>query len=73
MIVYTYSEARQGLASLLDKAAQEGEVRIKRKDGQVFVIRPEPRTDSPQGIEGIDLGLTSSEILAFIQEGRRPL
>ena len=39
MIVYTYSEARQSLATLLDKAAQEGEVRIKRKDGQVFVIR----------------------------------
>ena len=73
MIVYTYSEARQSLATLLDKAAQEGEVRIKRKDGQVFVIRPEPKTDSPLDVEGIDLGLTASEILEFIQEGRRPL
>jgi hypothetical protein len=38
--MYTCSEARQKLASLLDKAAQEGEVRVRRKDGQVFVIRP---------------------------------
>jgi len=73
MIVYTYSEARQSLATLLDKAAQEGKVRIKRKDGQIFVIRPEPRTNSPLDVEGIDLGLTASEILEFIQEGRRPL
>ena len=73
MIVYTYSEARQSLATLLDKAAQEGEVRIKRKDGQIFVIRPEPKTDSPLDVEGIDLGLTASEIVEFIQEGRRPL
>jgi antitoxin (DNA-binding transcriptional repressor) of toxin-antitoxin stability system len=72
MIVYTYSEARQNFATLLDKAAQEGEVRVKRKDGQVFVIRPAPRQDSPLDVAGIDLGLTVSEILQFIQEGRRP-
>jgi PHD/YefM family antitoxin component YafN of YafNO toxin-antitoxin module len=71
MIVYTYSEARQKLASLLDKAAQEGEVRIKRKDGRIFVIKPEPRADSPLDVEGIDLGLSAPEILAFIREGRR--
>lgn len=70
--VYTYSEARQKLASLLDKASEEGEVRIKRKDGQVFVVRPEVKTDSPLDVEGVDLGLTSSEIVQFVQEGRRP-
>ena len=73
MIVYTYSEARQNFAALLDRAAQEGEVRVKRKDGQVFVIQPAPREDSPLNVKGIDLGLTASEILQFIQEGRRPL
>ncbi len=41
MNVYTYSEARQKLAALLDKAAKEGEVRIKRRDGQVFIIKPQ--------------------------------
>ena len=69
--VYTYSEARQNLASLLDQATQEGEVRVRRKDGQIFVIKPETRTGSPLDVEGVDLGLTSAEIVQFIHEGRR--
>lgn len=71
MVVYTYSEARQNLASLLEQAVKEGEVRVKRKDGQTFVIRPEPRADSPLDVEGIDLGITTPEIVQFIHEGRR--
>ena len=71
MIVYTYSEARQNLATLLDKVVQEGEVRIRRKDGQVFVVKLEQGTDSPLDIEGIELDLTASDILSAIQEGRR--
>jgi len=39
MRVYSCSQARQNLASLLDQAATEGEVRIKRKDGQMFVVK----------------------------------
>jgi hypothetical protein len=69
--VYTYSEARQNLASLLEQAAQEGEVRIKRKDGQIFVIRPEPKADSPLDVESVDLGVTTAEIVQFIQESRK--
>jgi hypothetical protein len=71
MMVYTYSEARQNLASLLEKAAKDGEVRIKRKDGQVFVIKPQTTEDSPLDVEGIELGITTTEILKAIQEGRR--
>jgi hypothetical protein len=71
MAVYTYSEARQNLASLLEQAAQEGEVKIKRKDGQIFVIRPEPKADSPLKVEGINLGLTTAEIVQFVQESRK--
>jgi hypothetical protein len=71
MNVYTYSEARQNLASLLEQAVQYGEVRIKRKDGKIFVIRPEPRADSPLDVERIDLDISAAEILQFIQEGRR--
>jgi antitoxin Phd len=71
MIVYTYSEARQKLATVLDKARKEGEVRIKRKDGQIFIIKPQAQKDSPLNVVGIDLDLTSEEIVAAIQEGRR--
>lgn len=71
MRVYTYSEARRKLASLLDRAVEHGEVRIKRRDGQSFVIRPEAKEGSPLDVEGVDLGITTDEILSFIQEGRR--
>jgi antitoxin Phd len=73
MNVYTYTEARQKLATLLDKALREGEVLIKRRDGQVFVVKPQAPRDSPLDIEGIDLNLRAAEIVAFIQEGRRTL
>jgi hypothetical protein len=69
--VYTYSDARQNLASLLEKAAKEGEVKIKRKDGLIFVIKPEQKAESPLAVEGIDLGVTTNEIVDYIREGRR--
>jgi len=69
--VYTYTEARQNLASLLDLAIQEGEVRVKRKDGQTFVIKPEQKAGSPLDVEGVDLGIAATEIVQFIRESRR--
>ena len=69
--VFTYSEARQNLASLLEKALQEGEVRVRRKDGQIFLIVPEVTQGSPLDVEGVDLDLTSEEIVEFIHEGRK--
>jgi antitoxin Phd len=71
MMVYTYTEARQKLAALLEQAVREGQVKIRRKDGQTFVIRPEKRAGSPLDVEGIELGITTAEIVQFIQEGRR--
>lgn len=69
--VYTYSEARQNLASLLEKAIREGEVRVRRKDGQIFVITPEETGGSPLDVKGIELDLTQEEIVEFIHEGRK--
>jgi len=53
MKVFTLTEARQKLASLLEQAAKYGEVRIKRRDGQVFVISPQKRQGFPLAVEGI--------------------
>ncbi len=69
--VYTYSEARQNLASLLEKAIREGEVRVRSKDGQTFVITPEAVSGSPLDVEGVDLNLSREDIVAFIHEGRK--
>lgn len=69
--VYTYSKARQNFAALLDRAAQEGEVRVKRRDGRMFVILPERQDRSPLNVEGITLALTREGIIQFVHEGRR--
>jgi PHD/YefM family antitoxin component YafN of YafNO toxin-antitoxin module len=71
MNTYTFTEARQKLASLLEQAARNGEVRIKRRDGQVFVIRPQKRKGSPLDVEGVQLNLTREDILESIAESRK--
>ncbi len=71
MVVYTYSEARQKLASVLDQVLLEGEVRIKRRDGQVFVIKVDVEQGSPFDVAGIDLEISATEIVQFVREGRK--
>lgn len=70
MITYTYSEARQNLATLLDKAKQDGEIMIKRKDGSYFIVRPVIPKRSPLDVEGIDTDLSEDEIIDMIREFR---
>ena len=70
MRVYTYSEARQNFASLLETAQKDGVVRIRRKDGSSFVVQPESSGASPLDVEGVDLGVTTDEIVNMIREGR---
>ncbi len=71
--IYTYSEARQNLATLLDQAVSEGEIRIKRRDGQLFIVQPITPTESPLDVAGVDLGISADEIIDFIKEGRREM
>ena len=68
---YTYSEARKKFASVLDKAYREGAVRIKRRDGKVFVVRPEKKNITPLDVQGLNLEINRQEILDFILAGRR--
>ena len=70
MKVYTYSEARQRLARLLDEARKGGEIRIKRRDGTEFAVRPVQSDASPLDVPGVDTGLTREDILAAIRESR---
>jgi hypothetical protein len=69
---FTYSEARQQLASLLERARLDGAVSIRRRDGQVFVLRPERSPQSPLAVRGLNLPLGRAEIVALVREGRRP-
>ena len=69
---YTFSEARQNFATILDEAQRDGAVRIQRRDGQSFVVRPEPSTISPLDIAGIQPAqpIDLEDILTSIQDGR---
>lgn len=70
MKIYTYSEARQKLASLLEQAQSGDEVRVRRKDGREFVISPAQVADSPFDVEGVDLGLSAGEIVTMVRQMR---
>jgi hypothetical protein len=73
MNTYTFTEAVQNLDMILDKAAYEGEVRIRQRDGRLFIIRPAEQNDSPLDVNGLDLNLGIETILQCIEEGRRSL
>jgi hypothetical protein len=71
MKIYTYSEARQNLASLLDEARLKGGVRIRRRDGASFVLRLETAEAAPLDVGGARLGLKRSQIVAAIRDSRK--
>lgn len=70
MDVYTYSNARQNLASVLDQAKKTGKVLIKRRDGSTFSLIPEEKSGSPLDVDGLDSGMKRDELLDILRESR---
>ena len=70
MQVYTYSEARQKLASVLKQAENTGKVIIRRKDGRTFALTPEETLSSPLDVPTIKATITTQEIVDIVREGR---
>ena len=70
MKVYTFSEARQNFATVLDNAQKEGAVRITRRDGRTFTIQPVQESKSPLEVKGVKLKLNRNEIVAAVRESR---
>jgi hypothetical protein len=71
MTTYTFSEARQKFAAVLEKAKSEGRVLVKRKDGSAFMIAPVSKPESPLDVEGVDLDMTADEIVNIVRAVRR--
>ncbi len=67
---YSFTEARQHFASILEEAKKEGVVCIKKRDGQAFYLTPATPKKSPLDVEGVDLGLSSAEIVELLRKGR---
>jgi prevent-host-death family protein len=69
MKVFTYSEARQRLADVLNMARTE-EVIIKRRGGETFSIIFRKSTKSPFDVPGIKTKATTKDILEAVRESR---
>ncbi len=71
MKVYTYSEAREKLAKVLEESKTE-EVVIRRRKGDTYAIVPQsphPRR-SPFDVAGLNKGISKDEIVEAIRESR---
>ena len=70
MNVYTYSEARQKLSSVLDKAESTGKILIRRQDGRTFALLPEMVTQSPLDIPSIKANISCEELVTLVRKER---
>jgi antitoxin (DNA-binding transcriptional repressor) of toxin-antitoxin stability system len=71
MKAYTYSEARENFASVLEEAERDGAVEIRRRDGAIFRISPARRSKaSPLDVKGVKLGVQTADLVAAVREGR---
>ncbi|MBN2207693.1 MAG: type II toxin-antitoxin system Phd/YefM family antitoxin [Candidatus Coatesbacteria bacterium] len=68
MKTYTYSEARERLAALLDRARREGRVQIRRRNGQVFLLLPAKSERSPLDVPGVRARLPRGELLTWLRD-----
>lgn len=69
MKTYTYSEARQKLAEVLDTARTE-DVVITRRGGDSFRLTYDKLSESPFDVPGVSTKVTTRDILRAVRESR---
>lgn len=70
MDIFTYSEARQKLSDVLDRAQYTGKVLIQRKDGRTYALVPEKNISSPLDVSSIKARVSTEEIVDIVRSGR---
>jgi antitoxin (DNA-binding transcriptional repressor) of toxin-antitoxin stability system len=71
MKAYTYSEAREKFATVLEEAERDGAVEIRRRDGTTFRITPTRQSRaSPLDVKGVRVDIPTSDWIAVVREGR---
>jgi antitoxin (DNA-binding transcriptional repressor) of toxin-antitoxin stability system len=72
MKAYTYLEARDNFATLLEEAERDGAVEIRRRDGAVFRLSPAARKPkaSPLDVPGVKINIGPQDLVAVVREGR---
>jgi hypothetical protein len=64
-------DKRSASGIYLDQRMQQEEVRIKRKDGSIFILRAEKeKPKSPFDVPGIKTQATTQDILETVRESR---
>ena len=71
MKVYTYSRARQQLATLLKEASRQGRVQIRRRDGSIFEVSTARGAESALDVPGLSTSVTTAEIVSVVRASRR--
>ena len=62
MKTYTYSEARENFATVLEEA---------ERDGAVFRLSPAPKSSSsPLDVPGVKLSVKTQDLVAAVREAR---
>jgi prevent-host-death family protein len=69
MKVYSYSQARQNLSAVLNRAKTE-QVLIRRRGGETFSVVPRRPGGSPFDVPGVKTRATTSDILSALREVR---
>jgi antitoxin Phd len=71
MKAYTYSEAREHFATVLEEAERDGAVEIRRRDGAIFRILPARKSKtSPLDVKGVKLKVPTADLVAIVRKGR---
>ena len=70
MRIYSYAEAGQKLASVLDEADSTGKVFIRRRDGRTYALVPEGTPMSPLDVPSISAKISTQEIVSLIRRER---
>ena len=74
MKAYTIAEAQKNLPALLEES-KKGMVVIHGDSGDAFLVKAEPKPEIREGkfpahIKGVDLDITTEEIVEIVREGR---
>jgi hypothetical protein len=69
MKIYTYTQAREHLATLLEEAKQD-EVIIRRRNGEQFSIALRSHGTSPFDVPSVRTRATTQDILEALRESR---
>lgn len=70
MRIYIYSEARQKLSSILEKAESMVKVIIRRKDGRTFALIPEQMRKSPLDVPSIKVTVSTEDLVEIVRKER---